>query len=89
MKIFKGRGTPDPEAWPGVKDLSGYKADFPKYQGESLARLVKGLDDEGLDLCEKMLKSNPAERITAKEALKHPYFADVPDEVKNFKVASV
>lgn len=29
MKIFKGRGTPDPEKWIGVKDLPQYKPDFP------------------------------------------------------------
>ena len=27
-----------------------------------------------------MLKYDPVERITAEEALKHPYFADVYDE---------
>ena len=29
-----------------------------------------------------MLKYNPAERITAKDALKHPYFNDIPDTLK-------
>jgi len=34
-----------------------------------------------------MLKYDPEERITAKEALKHPYFADVhdPDDVPVFE----
>jgi len=32
-----------------------------------------------------MLKCNPAERITAKEAMKHPYLRDVPDEIRNMK----
>ena len=31
MKIFKGRGTPDPEQWHGLKDLPLYKPDYPKY----------------------------------------------------------
>jgi len=31
------------------------------------------------------LKCNPAERITAKKALEHPYFKDVPEEVKKMK----
>ena len=85
MKIFKGRGTPEPEKWPSVKDLPQYKPDFPKYKGESLAKLVPELDEEGLDLLDKMLRCNPAERISAKEAMKHSYFKDVPDAIKNLK----
>lgn len=85
LKIFKGRGTPDPSVWPEVKELPLYKPEFPKYPGESLAKLVPSLDEKGLDLLEKMLKCNPAERISAKEALKHPYLADVPEYIKTLK----
>lgn len=69
MKIFKGRGTPDAEEWPGLKDLPLYKPDYPQYKGELLSKLVPALDEQGLDLMDKMLKCNPAERITAKEAM--------------------
>ena len=47
--------------------------------------MVPSLDDEGLDLLEQMLKCNPADRITAIEAMKHPYLRDVPDEIRNMK----
>jgi serine/threonine protein kinase len=43
------------------------------------------LDEAGLDLLEKMLQCNPANRITAKQALLHPYFKDVPDTIKKLK----
>jgi serine/threonine protein kinase len=46
---------------------------------------VPGLDEQGLDLLDKMLKCNPAERITAKDAMQHPYLKDVPDYIKNMK----
>jgi cyclin-dependent kinase len=85
MKIFKGRGTPDPEQWYGLKDLPLYKTDYPNYKGEALEKLCPTIDEQGIDLLDKMLRCNPAERITAKEAMKHPYLKDVPDYIKNMK----
>jgi serine/threonine protein kinase len=82
MKIFKVRGTPSLELWPTMKDLPLYKPDYPNYAPVPLSKLVPGLDEQGLDLLEKMLKCNPAERITAKDAMLHPYLKDVPDQIK-------
>lgn len=82
MKIFKVRGTPALEQWPGMKDLPLFKPDYPNYPSVPLSRLVPGLDEQGLDLLEKMLKCNPAERITAKDAMIHPYLKDVPEYIK-------
>ena len=55
------------------------------YPEQPLSQFVPGLDEEGLDLLEKMLKCNPADRITAKEAMQHPYLRDVDDAIKNMK----
>jgi len=84
-KIFKIRGTPASDEWPGITELAGYKNDFHLYKQEDLGNYVPGLSPEGLDLMEKMLVHNPNQRISAKEAMKHPYLADVPDVIKNMK----
>lgn len=77
MRIFKKLGTPTEESWPEVKQLPDYKDDFTIYPPIPLKTLVPGLDEDGDNLLEQMLKYNPNERITAEKAMKHPYFADV------------
>ena len=53
-----------------------------KFPAKLLQNSVPGLDDDGLELLEMMLQSNPANRITAKDAMQHRYLADVPDDIK-------
>ena len=36
------------------------------------------IDEKGLDLLDKLLTLNPSQRITAKDALNHPYFKSHP-----------
>ena len=84
-KIFRVRGTPSKESWANLKDLPLYKDQMPFYEPQSLAKYVPGLDPEGLDLLDKMLKCRPEDRITAKDALSHPFLKDVPEYVKNLK----
>jgi serine/threonine protein kinase len=43
----------------------------------SLAHLVPTLDEEGVNLLEEMLQYDPAKRITAADAMNHPYFSDL------------
>jgi cyclin-dependent kinase len=82
-KIFKLMRTPDPNKWTGLSELPDWKPEnFEKYPGDSLSKICPKMDAEGLDLLEKMLKCNPSERISAKNALSHPYFNDIPDNLK-------
>ena len=55
------------------------------YEAENLSNHVPGLSPEGLDWLERMLVHDPNKRISAKDAMKHPYLADVPNEIKNMK----
>ncbi len=49
-------------------------AGLPRGQANFRAR-YPGLDEVSCDLLQRMLALNPSERITAAEALAHPYFA--------------
>lgn len=69
--------TPTEDIWPGVTQLSDYKATFPNWISNNLETQVKTLDADGLDLLQAMLVYDPVHRISARAALKHPYFNDV------------
>mmetsp|Transcript_18778 Transcript_18778/g.26017 ORF Transcript_18778/g.26017 Transcript_18778/m.26017 type:complete len:329 (+) Transcript_18778:115-1101(+) len=73
LHIFKLLGTPDETIWPGVSQLRDWH-EFPQWKPQSLAEAIPGLNEDGIDLLQKMLVFNPAERIHAVEALNHPYF---------------
>lgn len=82
-KIFKIRGTPDEKSYPDLKNLNEWTSnDYEIYKKEDLAKICPKLDNLGIDLLEKMLKINPAERISTEEALNHPYFNDLPKKTK-------
>lgn len=76
-RIFRTLGTPSEESWPGVTNLPDYKPTFPNWPARNLSKICPTLDSVGLDLVAKMLRYDPAERITAREALNHPWFDDV------------
>ncbi|VTZ69322.1 cdc2-related kinase 2, putative [Plasmodium chabaudi chabaudi] len=76
MRIFKILGTPNSQNWPDVFKLPKYDPNFPVYEPLPWETFIKGLDDTGIDLLSKMLKLDPNQRITAKQAIEHPYFKE-------------
>lgn len=53
-----------------------FKASFPKWARQDIATTVQGLSDDGLDLLDCLLVYDPAGRISAKQAIQHPYFTE-------------
>lgn len=86
-KIFRVLGKPSPDVWPDVVVLPEWKrvqTDFPRVPPTSpeagLRQAVPGLrpDTAAYDLLVRMLCYDPTRRITAEDALEHPYFKESP-----------
>jgi cyclin-dependent kinase len=86
VKIFQFLGTPDRSSWPTMNDnanastmltrdefLTNYAPQCDAlFQTPEYAKL----GPQGCDLLKRMLRYEPSHRITAAEALQHPYFAE-------------
>jgi len=78
-KIFKLLGTPNEKIWPGYEKLTSSRSfTFGNYKYNNIRSRFPFLSEKGLDLMSKLLTYDPEKRITAEEALKHPYFKESP-----------
>ncbi len=68
------------------KKAEEYVKGFPAYSKANFQQLLACVDPAAINLLEKMLCFNPYYRITAKEALRHPYLADVRDKAQEVEV---
>lgn len=73
-QIFSILGTPSEADWP--EDSSVLRNSFSSCKPRDLADLIPEMDTQAKDLLQKMLRFDPLKRITAAEALAHPYFAE-------------
>ena len=86
FKIFRVLGTPNESLNPGVVRLPDYKNTFPSWRGCGIDACVPSLCENGRDLLKKMVCLNPEDRISARNALLHPYFDDLNRSYENNEV---
>ncbi|XP_068968031.1 cyclin-dependent kinase 20-like isoform X1 [Bombus flavifrons] len=73
--VLKYLGSPTSETWPDLSILPDYnKITFPYHKGISWDEILEDTEQEALDLISKILIYNSSQRLTADEALQHPYF---------------
>jgi len=78
FKIFRILGTPDEDVWPGVTSHQDWNEDFPVWPALQIGRVVSGLSDSAVDLVERLICLDPRRRLSAHDALAHPYFSGIP-----------
>ncbi|KAJ3696889.1 hypothetical protein LUZ61_000594 [Rhynchospora tenuis] len=84
-KIFTTLGTPEEKIWPGYCNLPGAKVvciqqPYNKLRERFPVISFSGrptLSEAGFDLLNRLLTYDPERRISAEEALRHPWFSEV------------
>ena len=88
VKIFNLLGIPNDNNWPDAIQLPSFRV----AKGTPITSIQKkfaNFSDECRDLLEKMIVLNPNNRITAEEALNHPYFKMDPLPSKKERIEEI
>jgi len=81
QKICDLLGRPSPELWPNMKKLPDYGKLAEPLKCKDLNKLwtkLPRLNQSGFDLINSMLFFDPLQRISAQDALNHPFFLETP-----------
>jgi serine/threonine protein kinase len=84
FRIFRVLGTPKEESWPGVSLLPDYSPYFPQWPAvKSFSRLLSDFPESGVDLVKRLVTYVPSNRMTAAEAINHPYFLSISEHAQD------
>ncbi|XP_029612352.1 cyclin-dependent kinase 15 [Salmo trutta] len=100
QKIWAVVGVPTEETWPGVNELPNFRPEWfqpcEPQQFRNVWKRLSQLPYKTEDLAQQILITIPRDRISAQDALQHPYFNTLPppimqlrDTVSVFKVPGV
>ncbi|EGG20701.1 putative protein serine/threonine kinase [Cavenderia fasciculata] len=79
QKIFNLLGTPNEQIWPGFSKLPLVKKlNIVPQPYNNLKSRFPHITDNAYDLLSRLLTYDPEKRISASEALQHPYFFESP-----------
>ncbi|KCV68723.1 CMGC/CDK/CDK7 protein kinase [Fonticula alba] len=78
MTIYNAMGTPDEASWPGISTLPGFIQPNNRIPPSPLGSVLSAASKDAISLMEALLVMNPLRRISAEEALRHPYFSNLP-----------
>lgn len=79
QKIFRLMGTPSERTWPGISQFPEYRPSPSNHSfyTQDLRNILPGMEPAGIDLLNRMLQLRPEMRISAQEALGHPWFSNL------------
>lgn len=78
--IFQKLGTPTVEECPQLLEMPDFKPSFPKWRRRpwtQIRNMAAQVGTSGINFAEEALAYNASKRLTAHQAVKHAYFADV------------
>ncbi|KAL4970626.1 putative cell division protein kinase (Ctk1) [Aspergillus stella-maris] len=76
QSIFTTLGTPDEEGWPETAHLPDWgKIEFYKYPAKNWDEILQGSSSNVRDLVSKLVRYESGQRLSAVEALRHPYLS--------------
>jgi renal tumor antigen len=83
QKIHNVVGTPKPELLAKMKQRSQHMDfNFAPKQGSGIEKLIPHCAQECVDLITKLLAYDPDDRLSARQALRHPYFREIREAEK-------
>jgi renal tumor antigen len=82
-KIHQIMGTPSPELLSNFQKKSSHMDfNFPAQEGTGLVPLLNHVSADCVDLLNKLLQYKPDDRLSARQALRHPHFRELRDAEK-------